>query len=705
MISLIIIVHYTISNALYSPNIKLLYFQKHILSLVILLCVQQFVAGQSYFANGDARAISGSTCYQLTAATNWQNGSVWYADKLDLSKDFDLEFELNFGNKDAGGADGIVFVMQTVGNKALGLDGGGIGFEGFSPSIGIEFDVWQNASTVDIANDHIAIVKNGSLNHTGVNSITAPVPALPSGGNIEDGLNHLVRITWIASLNLLEVWFDCDRRLNTTVDIQNAIFGGQNEVFWGFTSATGGSNNKQVACLRDDILVQDTFTLCKGDGILLNARESFDNTYSWTPVNFLDDPTSRTPECTSVIPQTYFVSYNDRCNNTFRDTVHVSIDEPFTMDEGEDTLLCDGRSYAFDLRSEYDSVLWSNGLRAARISWQAAGLYRLRAWKGVCYDDDSFTIRTDVIPTLDITGDTLFCEGEQTEISLNIAPFSASIVWQDANTDTARFFDETSAITVTAVNECGTVQANYNVREIFLPPLSLGQDSTLCEEDTIVLAAPIQSNLVYKWSTGAVTNSVLVTDAGEYSVVISEADLCFDRDTVDFMGIPFPSIGLVEDVLLCRNEEIVLTVDNEFGEVLWDNAVSGERFLLKNREGILSVKSVNQCGADSTNLFVNLIDCYCRLWLPNAITVNNDNLNETLRPTLDCPKLQSYNLQVYNRWGEQLWESSNINEQWDATYKGKAVQSGVYFWIVNWKGILNGQLEQFNDNGVLHVLR
>ena len=235
--------------------------------------------------------------------------------------------------------------------------------------------------------------------------------------------------------------------------------------------------------------------------------------------------------------------------------------------------------------------------------------------------------------------------------------------------------------------------------------MDLGKDSTLCEGDTIVLAAPMQSNLVYKWSTGAVTNSVSVTDPGEYSVVISEADLCFYRDTVGLTGIPFPSIGLVEDVLLCRNEEIVLTVDNEFGEVLWDNAISSERFLLKNREGILSVKSVNQCGADSTNLFVNLIDCYCRLWLPNAITVNNDNLNETLRPTLDCPKLKSYNLKVYNRWGEQLWESSNKNEEWNAIYKGEPVQAGVYFWIVNWRGIVNGQLERFDDKGVLHVIR
>ncbi|MCB0735827.1 MAG: hypothetical protein KDC76_14690, partial [Bacteroidetes bacterium] len=72
---------------------------------------------QSYYTNGTATSI-GNSCYQLTRAANNQNGSVWYADKIDLTKDLDLEFTLNFGSKDDG-ADGIVFVMQTVGTSAL----------------------------------------------------------------------------------------------------------------------------------------------------------------------------------------------------------------------------------------------------------------------------------------------------------------------------------------------------------------------------------------------------------------------------------------------------------------------------------------------------------------------------------------------------------------------------------------------------------
>jgi len=687
----------------YLSKLEFLNFNKQI-SILLVLSLLSFTSGaQSYFANGSARAI-GSSCYQLTSATNWQLGSVWYADKIDLSKDFDLEFELNFGSSDAG-ADGIVFVMQTVGNRAIGLSGGGIGFEGFSPSLGIEFDTWDNDNMSDLATDHIAILRNGSVDHGSSNAIAAPVSALVSGANIEDNTNHLVRVTWVAATNLLEVWFDCDKRQSTTIDIQNSIFGGQNEVFWGFTSSTGGANNRQTACLRDDILVQDTFAICRGETTLLNAKESYDGTYTWTPTNFLDDPTIRTPECSSTIPYTYYVEYKDRCNNTFLDTVEIKIDEPFTMDSSDDSLLCDAKGYAFDLRSEYDSVLWNNGLRNARVTWFNAGEYKLRVWKGVCYDDDTFTIRTDVSPTIAITGDSIFCENDSTEINLDVAPASATFIWQNASTSNSQIFDSTTLIAVTATNECNTVEETYSVREIFLPDLDLGPDSTICEGDTVFLQGPLQNNLNHEWNTGEASSTKTITEEGTYSVIISEAELCYDYDTISFDGIPFPRIGLVDDVLLCKNEEIELNVSNEFGEVLWDNSIASESFVIKNREGVLTIQSVNQCGSDSTSLNIDLIDCFCSVWLPNAITVNGDNLNETLKPTIDCPKLRSYGLKVYNRWGEKLWESSDINENWDATFKEKNVQSGVYFWIANWSGIENGQLERFADKGVLHVIR
>ena len=208
---------------------------------------------QTYFLQGDATFL-GDDCYRLTTELGFQNGAVWYSNQIDLSEPFNLEFLMNFGDIDANGADGICFVLQTVGNNALGQSGGGLGFLGFAPALGVEFDTWQNLDYGDPVPDHIGIVSNGDVNHNGINAIAGPVAAISDNPNIEDGEDHVVRIQWFPETTTLLVYFDCVFRLSATVDLVNDIFNGQNQVFWGFTAATGGSFNNQTVCLSENIL-------------------------------------------------------------------------------------------------------------------------------------------------------------------------------------------------------------------------------------------------------------------------------------------------------------------------------------------------------------------------------------------------------------------------------------------------------------------
>lgn len=332
---------------------------KHISIYILLFFSIQKSYSQNYFVNGDASVTSVDGCYQLTSSSNWELGSVWYANKLDLSKSFDLEFELYFGDKD-NGADGIVFVLQTAGNNALGLPGGGLGFEGFSPSLGIEFDDWNNQDLGDIPADHIAILKNGSVNHNGTDAISAPVAAIESNGNIEDGQNHLVRITWNAQLSLLEVWFDCKIRQSITTDIIDSIFDGKTSVFWGFTSSTGGANNTHIACLSDNIYVSDSLFICAGQEIQLNSRKSSNEQYTWDPNVFLDDNSIQNPVCDALETTTYHVSYLDQCNQKQVDTVVVNVSDRPTLDSINDIELCIGEAFSIELNNPFGEVFWND---------------------------------------------------------------------------------------------------------------------------------------------------------------------------------------------------------------------------------------------------------------------------------------------------------------------------------------------------------
>ena len=252
------------------------------------------ISAQTYFLNGTATAGDGD-CYQLTTTQGNQNGTVWYGEQIDLSEAFELSFSMNFGTIDATGADGMVFVLQNVGTNALGETGGALGFSGFDPSFGIEFDTWQNGQFGDLVTDHIGFLSDGSVDHNPPTGLAGPVNANINGANIEDGEDHPVRITWDPNTTIIAVYFDCDLRLFAEVDLVNEIFSGESNVYWGFTGSTGGSFNNQTVCLAPNIIATDpVVAICPGSSIELNVSGAPNTIYTWEPADFLSDPNAST---------------------------------------------------------------------------------------------------------------------------------------------------------------------------------------------------------------------------------------------------------------------------------------------------------------------------------------------------------------------------------------------------------------------------
>ena len=196
-----------------------------LLAILSLSCVP---ARAQFLLNGDAIQVN-DTCFQLTDNVLWQFGSMWSAGMMDLSQSLDVELDLFFGNQDANGADGIVFAFQQQGTN-VGNPGAGIGYGGIIPSIGVEFDTWANLSMSDPPEDHIAILKNGNVDHTVPNNLAGPVSASATSPNIEDNMYHTVRMVWDAPSTTLSVWFDGVLRLSHTEDIVNTTFWRSNGV-------------------------------------------------------------------------------------------------------------------------------------------------------------------------------------------------------------------------------------------------------------------------------------------------------------------------------------------------------------------------------------------------------------------------------------------------------------------------------------------
>ncbi|MFZ9575637.1 MAG: gliding motility-associated C-terminal domain-containing protein, partial [Bacteroidia bacterium] len=68
------------------------------------------------------------------------------------------------------------------------------------------------------------------------------------------------------------------------------------------------------------------------------------------------------------------------------------------------------------------------------------------------------------------------------------------------------------------------------------------------------------------------------------------------------------------------------------------------------------------------------------IFIPNTFTPNRDGINDVLLVRSNA--LQSIYFAVYNRWGERVFETRNLNSGWDGTINTSNAEQGVYGWYI-----------------------
>lgn len=196
---------------------------------------------KDFLLGGGARQLN-EQCIRLVSDIQYVSGSAWYKKAIDLNAPFEMEVCLVLGCKDLDGADGIVFVFHPT--LSTGFWGEGMGFAGLIPSLGIEFDTYQNHHLNDPEEDHLAIMEDGDTYHG--YSLLGPI-ALP---NLENCERHPLRILWDPAAKKLEIYLDQELRAVYESDIVKDIFNGNPVVYWGVTSATGRLSNNHEICIK-----------------------------------------------------------------------------------------------------------------------------------------------------------------------------------------------------------------------------------------------------------------------------------------------------------------------------------------------------------------------------------------------------------------------------------------------------------------------
>jgi gliding motility-associated-like protein len=100
--------------------------------------------------------------------------------------------------------------------------------------------------------------------------------------------------------------------------------------------------------------------------------------------------------------------------------------------------------------------------------------------------------------------------------------------------------------------------------------------------------------------------------------------------------------------------------------------------------------------------FTDSVTVYVIPYIPNAFTPNGDGLNDTFR-ILGLPNqnITLFNLQIFNRWGEIVFHSTDVQQGWDGRLKGELCPEGTYVWVIFYED--GSKIRQTNRGQIMLV--
>jgi gliding motility-associated-like protein len=115
----------------------------------------------------------------------------------------------------------------------------------------------------------------------------------------------------------------------------------------------------------------------------------------------------------------------------------------------------------------------------------------------------------------------------------------------------------------------------------------------------------------------------------------------------------------------------------------------------------LTVTDAYGCWDTITHKFI--VENEMLIFVPNSFTPDGDEWNNVFRWTVLGIDESQFNLSIYNRWGELIWETYDPHSTWDGTYHNKLVQAGSYNWAVRATNKLDASKKLFM--GTINVIR
>ncbi len=342
---------------------------------------------------------------------------------------------------------------------------------------------------------------------------------------------------------------------------------------------------------------------------------------------------------------------------------------------------------------------------------------------------NTFTVYQNVVtPTVTAvsasSNSVIGCANSTVTFSTNVTASGTNLTYNwstgattpTANITTAGAY---SVIVTDAGNGCSTT-TQFIVTGNTTPPQNVNAGANVniaCGSSSVALNGTTTStNVTYSWAgptaTGVVSGSTtampVVGEPGTYTVTVTDnVTGCQSTSTVNVSQANVtaafttdPSTGVAPLTVNFTNTSTGATSFNwNFGDSHTSNGISPSNIFTTGTYTVMLTASSGSCTSTATVVIV--VEDGLALEIPNVFTPNNDGSNDIF--TIKSTGVKEISLQIFNRWGEKLFEFTGSKAAWDGmTPQGMKVPDATYFYFVKATGFDNTQIEK---HGTVNLFR
>ena len=213
-----------------------------------------------------------------------------------------------------------------------------------------------------------------------------------------------------------------------------------------------------------------------------------------------------------------------------------------------------------------------------------------------------------------------------------------------------------------------------------------------CTANPTLTATPYY-NASYQWYKDSIaiqgaTDSIytIINDSSRsyYNVTISTGSKCIISEPFLVTASNLSAIKIPADTIFCTENSSLVLAPASDGITY---TVNGTESAIVNitKEGSYTIVAADATGCKKTfNTAVRKTNCAgCAANTPNAFTPNGDGVNDVFRPRFNC-NVSAFEFIIFNKWGQKIFETKEVNKGWDGTYQGNKLLPDTYVYIIQY---------------------